>query len=60
VKRRLVLVTCLLGFLGASVGTSMAGVVRHPRNDVCIVLAQDDNGNTTQDFCVTWPSPTQP
>lgn len=54
-KRRLVLLTCLLGFLGAGVGTSMASVIKHPNNDVCLVLAKDDNGNSTEDFCVDWP-----
>lgn len=54
-KRRLVLLTCLLGFLGAGVGTSMADIGRRPANNVCVVLAQDANGNTTRDFCVTWP-----
>jgi hypothetical protein len=58
VKRRLVLLTCLLGFIGASVGTSMADVTKRPRNDVCIVLAQDDNGNVTKDLCITWPGVT--
>jgi hypothetical protein len=57
VKRRLVLLTCLLGFVGASAGTALAdNHDRKPRNEVCIVLAKDDAGNTTEDVCVNWPS----
>jgi hypothetical protein len=60
VKRRLVLLTCLLGFVGASAGSALADSNdRRPRNEVCLVLAQDDNGNTTEDFCINWPGVTQ-
>jgi hypothetical protein len=57
VKRRLVLITCLLGFVGVGAGNAMADGLHthHPRNEFCIVLAQDDDGNTTEDFCVNWP-----
>jgi hypothetical protein len=59
VKRRLVLLSVLLGLVGASAGTAFASASvdhRKPRNEVCVVLAQDDNGNVTQDYCVNWPS----
>jgi hypothetical protein len=58
--RRLVIGTCLIAVVAGSAGTALAGdVTRHPRNEVCVVLAQDDNGDVTKDFCVNWPGPQQ-
>ena len=54
-KRRLVLLTVMLGLVGASAGTALASVDKHHRNEICLVLAKDDSGNTTEDFCVNWP-----
>ena len=58
--RRVVIGTCLLALVAGGTGTALADdLTRHPRNELCIVLAQDDNGDVTKDFCVTWPGPTQ-
>jgi hypothetical protein len=58
--RRIVIGTCLVAFVAAGTGSALAGgIERHPRNELCVVLAQDDDGNVTKDFCVTWPGPTQ-
>ena len=58
--RRVIIGTCLVGVAVAGTVPAMAaGIERHPRNELCVVLAQDDNGNVTKDFCVTWPGPTQ-
>lgn len=58
--RRLVIGFCLFAFAAGGTGTALAGdITRHPRNELCVVLAQDDNGNVTKDFCVNWPGPDQ-
>jgi hypothetical protein len=50
--RRLILATCLLGVIGGTAGTAMAGPVRHHGHELCVVLTKHDD--TTQDYCVNW------
>jgi len=51
--RRLILATCLLGVIGGTAGTALAGgPVRHHGHQVCVVLTKSDD--TTQDYCVDW------
>ena len=58
--RRVVIGLTLFAFAAGGAGTAFAdGLTRHPHNELCVVLAQDDNGDVTKDFCVTWPGPTQ-
>lgn len=57
-KRRLVLLACLVGVVGGSAGVAVAADTASPqakRNELCIVLAKDDAGTQTQDLCITWP-----
>ena len=55
-NRRLVLIAATLTIVGAAAGSAAADSNHgHKRNEVCLVLAQDDNGNSTKDFCITWP-----
>lgn len=61
-KRRLVVLTCLLGVVGGSAGAALAADsagTPTTRNEVCLVLAKDGGGNHTQDFCITWPGALQ-
>ena len=56
--RRAVIGSCLIAFVAAGTVPALADdVTKKPRNEICIVLAQDDNGDTTKDFCVNWPGP---
>jgi hypothetical protein len=54
--RRIVIGTCLIALAAAGTSSAFAdGVTKKHHNEVCLVLAQDDNGDVTKDFCVTWP-----
>jgi hypothetical protein len=56
--RRIVIATCLLAFAAGGTGSALAGdLTKHPRNEICVVLAQNDDGSVTKDFCVNWPGP---
>jgi hypothetical protein len=58
--RRIVIGSCLIAFVAAGAVPALAGdLTKRPRNEVCLVLAQDDDGDVTKDLCVTWPGPTQ-
>lgn len=59
-KRRLVLVTCLLAVAGGGIGSAVAANASSTtRQELCLVLAQDPQGNTTKDFCINWGAPAQ-
>lgn len=56
-KRRVVLVTCLLAVVGGA-GAALAepaAPVQDRGHNVCIVLAQNENYQHTQYYCVTTP-----
>ena len=53
-KRRAVLIVTLLAVAGTAVGTASADVVKKPKNELCVVLAQNDAGTSTKDICVNW------
>jgi pyruvate/2-oxoacid:ferredoxin oxidoreductase beta subunit len=56
-KRRLVLATCLLGIVGGTAGAALASSpsVSSRNHNVCIVLANNENYNNTQYYCITTP-----
>ena len=60
--RRVVIGVTLLAFVAGGAGGAGSafadGLTRH-HNELCVVLAQDDNGDVTKDFCITWPGPQQ-
>jgi hypothetical protein len=52
-KRRVVLITCLLGIVGGSAGAALADP---PGNhQVCIVFANNSNWHDTEALCVDTP-----
>jgi hypothetical protein len=53
-KRRLILVTCLIGIVGGSAGAAMADG-SNKDHQVCIVFANNQNYHNTQDFCIDTP-----
>jgi len=54
-SRRLILATCLLGMIGGTAGAALAdGPVKRQPHQICLVLAKDDSGAHTQDYCVDW------
>jgi hypothetical protein len=55
--KRLVYAGCLLAFAGAGVGSTIVATAA-PRADhvICVVFAQDPNGNKTEDLCVNYPN----
>jgi len=57
--RRVVVATTLFAFVAGGAGAALADgpIKRHPRNEICIVLAQNDDGSVTKDFCINWPGP---
>jgi hypothetical protein len=58
--RRIVIAVSLLAFAAGSAGAAFADdLTKKPRNEICLVLAQDDNGDVTKDVCVNWPGPHQ-
>ena len=56
-KRRLVVLTCLLGIVGggAAVASAATGPVKTDNHNVCLVFANSDNYHNTSDLCVTVP-----
>jgi hypothetical protein len=55
-KRRLVILTTLVGVVGGSAAAAMAsGPARVDNHNICLVMAQNENYNNTQDICVTLP-----
>lgn len=59
--RRVIIGTCLIALAAAGTSSAFAdgGISKKHHNELCLVLAQDDSGDVTKDFCVTWPGPTQ-
>ena len=56
-KRRAVLVTCLLGIVAGSAGVALATPGTDSRNNnVCIVFADHENYHSTQYICVSTPN----
>lgn len=57
-KRRIVLITCLLGIVGGGAGAALASPktpVQSRGHDICLVLAQNENYNNTQYLCLDTP-----
>ena len=57
-KRRLVILTCLVGVVGGSAAAAMADsspVVSKDNHNICLVMAQNENYHNTQDICITLP-----
>lgn len=56
--RPAVIAASLLGVVTAGAVVTLAHVPAHTHakadNQVCVVLAKDDNHQHTQDFCVDW------
>jgi hypothetical protein len=54
-KRRIVLATCLAGIVAGSAGAAFAAPgspVQTRRNDVCVAIAQNDNYNAADYYCI--------
>ena len=59
-KRRAVLVTCLLGIVAGSAGVALATpstATDTRNNNVCVVFAEHENYHSTQYICVSTPNP---
>lgn len=55
-KRRIILVTCLLGVIGGSAGAALAQPPTQVKNhDVCIAFAQNENYNAAKYLCIDTP-----
>lgn len=53
-NRRIVLATCLAGFIAASAGAALAtpSPGQNKKNDVCIAIAQNDNYHSADYYCI--------
>jgi len=58
-KRRAVLLTCLLGVVAGGAGAALAtpGTPEARNNNVCVVFADHENYHSTQYICVSTPNP---
>jgi len=55
-KRRVVLLTCLLGLIGGGAGAAFATPHATAQNhNICLVSADHENYHNTQYYCVTTP-----
>jgi hypothetical protein len=56
-KRRIVLVTCLLGIVGGSAGAAFAAQppAKVKNHDICIAFAQNENYNAAKYLCIDTP-----
>ena len=56
-KRRIVLVTCLLGIIGGGTGAALAQqpVAQVKNHDVCVAFAQNENYNHASYICLDTP-----
>ncbi len=54
-KRRIVLATCLAGVIAGSAGAALASPgapIEAKRNDVCVSIAQNNDYNAADYYCV--------
>ena len=54
-KRRIVLATCLAGVIAGSAGAALAAPgapVQERRHAICVAIAQNDNYNAADYYCV--------
>lgn len=56
-KRRIVLVTCLLGIIGGGAGAALAQqpAAQVKNHDVCVAFAQNENYNHASYICLDTP-----
>ena len=53
-KRRIILGTCLVGIIAGSAGAALASptAVDVKKHDVCVAIAQNDNYNSADYYCI--------
>ena len=58
-KRRIVLLTCLAGVVAGSAGVALAGTapVGVTKHDVCVAIAQNENYNSADYYCIDVNTP---
>ena len=54
-KRRIVLITCLLGLVGGGAGAALASPSHVQNHDICIGLAQNEQYNHATYYCIVTP-----
>ena len=54
--RRVIFGVVLISVAGTAVGAlADTGETRKPTHELCIVMSQDPDHASSQDYCITWP-----